>query len=124
QLEPLMKVARTRGLLYVDSRTSGRSIALDVARRHGIPSAGRDIFLDHPSDDPAGNVRRQLRAVERVAQANGAAIAIGHPHPSTLRALRVWIPTLAAKGIDLVPASALVDAPGPIDPMTYVWADW
>ncbi|MEM9123753.1 MAG: divergent polysaccharide deacetylase family protein, partial [Pseudomonadota bacterium] len=41
QLEPLMKVARTRGLLYVDSRTSGRSIALDVARRHGIPSAGR-----------------------------------------------------------------------------------
>jgi len=43
-----------------------------------------------------------------VAAKNGVAIGIGHPKPNTVKALKRWLPTLKAKGFDVVPASAVV----------------
>jgi Divergent polysaccharide deacetylase len=36
------------------------------------------------------------------------ALAIGHPHPTTIEALSEWLPSLRARGFVLVPASALL----------------
>lgn len=105
-MELLMAELRARGLLFLDSRTSGDSVAYRTARRHGLPSAARDVFLDH--DEGGENVAQQLRAVEDVARRHGAAIAIGHPLDATLDQLERWIPTLEQRGFQLVPLSALV----------------
>ena len=53
----------------------------------------------------------QLRQFRRVIEQNGAAIAIGHPHPSTLAALAQFLPELERGDIQLVPASELVRLP-------------
>lgn len=95
-----------RGLLFIDSRTSAKTVAPVVARELGVPFAARDVFLD---DDPASaSVLAELRRVEAVARRNGSAIAIGHPRDATLDALEGWLWGLNRRGFVLVPVSAVV----------------
>ena len=105
-MRPVLDEIAARGLLFVDSRTSGTSVAADLAAQMGIASAGRDVFLDNEQD--ALYVRRQLAELERTANRRGNAIAIGHPHEATLEALAAWIPTMNSRGLQLVPVSAIV----------------
>ena len=106
RMAAVMAELRQHGLAFVDSRTTSASIAADEARRHGVPYAVRDVFLDNELG--LDYVLRQLREVEQVARRNGSAIAIGHPHDATIEALRRWLPTLEQKGFTLVPVSALI----------------
>jgi hypothetical protein len=53
-------------------------------------------------------VQKQLAEVESVARKKGVAVAIGHPKPETIAALRTWLPTLKDKDFALVPVSAIV----------------
>jgi polysaccharide deacetylase 2 family uncharacterized protein YibQ len=91
---------------WIDSRTSSGSIAADVTRLRGVPTASRDVFLDNVDDVAA--VEAQLREAAARARESGSAIAIGHPRPATLLAVRTLAPSLAAGGIDLTLASDLV----------------
>jgi polysaccharide deacetylase 2 family uncharacterized protein YibQ len=102
----VMEELKTRGLLFVDSRTTAATAGADVARRLGVPSAARDVFLDNEADAPASGER--LRHLERLAREHGTAIAIGHPHDATIDALARWIAALPQKGLVLVPVSAIV----------------
>jgi uncharacterized protein len=95
-----------RGLLFLDSRTTAHSVGDAVGRQVGLPHIGRDVFLDHDMSPEA--IAAALAQVEQLAARHGTAVAIGHPHDDTRRALEQWLPTLAAKGIDLVPLSAIV----------------
>jgi polysaccharide deacetylase 2 family uncharacterized protein YibQ len=97
-----------RGLFFLDSRTTAATVAPAMAARHRVPMATRNVFLDH-QQTPAF-VEAALRKVEEVARAEGLAIAIGHPHDVTTRALARWLPTLPEKGIHLIPVSAAVEA--------------
>ncbi|MDO3388554.1 divergent polysaccharide deacetylase family protein [Gilvimarinus sp. SDUM040013] len=102
-----MTEARRAGLYFVDSRTTASSIAFSTAQAYGLPSASRDIFLDHEKDRAA--IWRQLKRAVALAQKRGHAIAIGHPYPETLDVLEAasgqW---LEQQGIELVAASSLV----------------
>jgi uncharacterized protein len=102
----VMAEMRRRDLLFLDSKTTPDSVALAMARRHGVPSVQRDVFLDNEIN-PA-YVRRQLAATEEVARRTGMAVAIGHPHDVTIEALRYWLPTLERRGFRLVPLSTVV----------------
>jgi polysaccharide deacetylase 2 family uncharacterized protein YibQ len=102
----LMAALKQRGLLFVDSRTTASSVGAEMARLHGVPAASRDVFLDNEVD--AGDIEARLAETERRARAQGAAIAIGHPHPETIATLRRWIPQAQARGFVLVPVSAVV----------------
>jgi len=95
------------GFVYVDSRTTAATVAFDAAKRDGVPAAFRNVpFLDDVQD--AAAIRKQLEFALRGAKEKKAAIAIGHPHPETLKALREFLPTARAKGVRLVFASELV----------------
>jgi hypothetical protein len=97
---------KRRGLLFVDSRTTARTVAPKLAKQLAVPFTERHVFLD---DDPgAASVRRQLAELERVAAKQGYGVAIGHPRDATLEALEKWLPGLAARGFVLVPVSAIV----------------
>ncbi|WGF86351.1 divergent polysaccharide deacetylase family protein [Marinivivus vitaminiproducens] len=102
----VMRVLGPRGVFFVDSMTTSRSQGAPAAGRAGIPFAMRDVFLD--DQDDAGAIRRQLVRLEQVAKRHGTAIAIGHPRPATLAALRDWLPGLQQRGYLLVPASTIV----------------
>jgi polysaccharide deacetylase 2 family uncharacterized protein YibQ len=107
-LTPVIEELKARGLLFVDSRTTAFSAGIAIARRLGVPSAARDVFLDNEADAPA--IDERLAHLEHVARQHGTAIAIGHPHDATIEALSEWIAALPQKGIVLVPVSAIVRA--------------
>ncbi len=108
-LRTVMEELKRRDLLFLDSVTSGKSLAGKAARETGVPFARRNVFLDH-QDDKVG-IERRLAEVERLARRNGIAVAIGHPRERTLTVLATWLKGLEAKGFRLVPLSAAVKMP-------------
>ena len=82
----LMEVLQERGgLLFLDSRTSDRTVAKQMALEADLPALERDVFLDHHRDADA--IRAQLHELFRTARRNGTAVGIGHPYPETLDVL-------------------------------------
>lgn len=96
---------KKRGLLFLDSRTSGRTVGAKLARLAGVPYVERNVFLDH--DDDVDKINAQLKKVETLARKRGRAVAIGHPRDATLKVLEGWLANITAKGFQLVPISAL-----------------
>jgi len=106
-MDELMPVLRDRHLFYVDSRTTAATVAYDTAQDFGVRSAFRNIpFLDDVAEVAA--VRKQLELALRGAREKGEAVAIGHPHPATLQALREVLPQAQGQGVRLVLVSELV----------------
>ena len=87
-LEAVLTAMRGKNLFVLDSVTHGSTIFYDLALEEGFPSQRRDIFLDVTHDKNA--VLHQLRKSEALARSQGYAIAIGHPLPQTLQALKEW----------------------------------
>jgi len=103
----LMPVLRARGLFYIDSRTTAATVAYDSARQDGVPAAFRNVpFLDDIEKKAA--IEKQIALALRGAREKGEAIAIGHPHPATLQALREMLPKAQAQGVTLVFVADLV----------------
>jgi len=53
----------------------------------------------------------QLRQFLRVLDEQGAALAIGHPYPTTIAALAKFLPELERDDVELAPASQLLQLP-------------
>jgi polysaccharide deacetylase 2 family uncharacterized protein YibQ len=106
-MEALMPLLREKHLFYIDSRTTAATVAYDTAHANGVRCAFRNVpFLDDVQEESA--IRKQLEIAMRDARKTGEAVAICHPHPATLKALREALPHAAAQGVRLVPASELV----------------
>ena len=106
-MSELMPVLRAHHLFYVDSRTTAATVAYDAARQNGVPAGFRNVpFLDDVENVAA--IETQINLAIRGAREKGEAIAIGHPHPATLQALRVMLPKAQSQGVRLVYVSDLV----------------
>ena len=106
-MNELMPLLRQHKLFYVDSRTTAATVAYDAARQAGVRTAFRNVpFLDDVTEVPA--VRKQLQIALHDAREKGEAIAIGHPHPATLKALQDVLSQAKEQGVRLVFASELV----------------
>ncbi len=103
-----MKVAlaefKRHGLFFLDSLTTGKSVGRDAAKSVAIPFYERDIFIDNVKD--VSSIVLQLKKAEKVALKKGFSIAIGHPYPETLAALKTWS-TGRNQSIKLLPLSKL-----------------
>jgi uncharacterized protein len=106
KLRPVMLELNTRGLFFLDSRTTSKTKAYTVAQELHVPSAERNVFLDNIQNPRA--IRAQLNRLTELAHLRGEAIGIAHPHEVTLEVLRREIPKLSGKGVELVPVSQLV----------------
>jgi uncharacterized protein len=105
-LRPVLESIRDRGLLFVDARTSGTSVAGRLAADLGLPHALNNREIDQVASRVA--IDAKLIDLENIARQQGQAIGIGRPYPVTLERLAQWAATLEEKGIDLAPLSALV----------------
>lgn len=108
-LRPVLEVLRQQGLFFLDSVTSPRSQARDLARRMGLAHGQRDVFLDH--DPTTGAITRQVLRLVRLAKTQGQAIAIGHPHATTIAVLTSLAPRLKQE-VELVPVGQLITPAG------------
>lgn len=103
----LMKGLRDHGGLYfIDSRTSPVTVAEKVALENELPTASRDVFLDHVREPEA--IRLQFLRLIQIARRHGKAIGIGHPYPVTSEILSQELAQLEAHGVQLVPVSRLL----------------
>lgn len=105
----ILGVLASRGLFFLDSRTSAQSVGYRVAIRLGLPAAERQVFLD-PDPSPEA-IRAQFHRLLGLARTRGAAVAIGHPHPETIAVLEEEIPKARDLGYEFVPVSYLLDRP-------------
>ncbi len=105
-MKDVIAVAKSHGLFFIDSRTSALTVAAREAQLDGVPTASRDVFLDNRADLIATETMLQHAAA--IAQQKGSAIAIGHPKPTTLDALRLMYPKIEQEGVQFVLAQDLV----------------
>ncbi len=107
----LMQEIAARDLLFVDSYTTHLSVALKVAREHGVTATRRHVFLDN---DPApAAIEAEFFRLLRLARRQGHAVAIGHPYPTTLAVLERSLPALSASGVELVDIGTLLGRKDP-----------
>ena len=102
----VLSQVQDRSLLFLDSRTSAKSVGRRVARELGMTFLERNVFLDNDND--VAKVRHQLEQVENLARKQGHAIAIGHPRDATIEVLKTWIPAAIERGLNIVPVSMLL----------------
>jgi polysaccharide deacetylase 2 family uncharacterized protein YibQ len=104
-MQLVLQTLKARGLLFLDSRTIASSVGDTLAGQLGVTHLKRNVFLDDVID--AADIRKELARAEAIARKQGFAIAIGHPHPDTVAALKQWIPEAKARGFVLVPITAI-----------------
>jgi polysaccharide deacetylase 2 family uncharacterized protein YibQ len=105
-MRTILRPLKDRGLFFVDSRTTSKSVALDEARKMGVPAAERDVFLD--ADEDRGRIRGRLIELFQKARKKGRAVGICHPFPETLAVLKSSFFLLDSYNLEAVPVSRLV----------------
>lgn len=108
-MTPVIQDLSKRGLLYLDDGTSARSQADAIAAQQGMPFAAADVLIDSAQD--RGSILKKLDELERIARAKGTAIATGSAFGVTVEAVTSWANEAKARGIEIVPISALVRDP-------------
>ena len=94
---------------FLDSRTSGKSIAFETAVARRVPALKRDVFLDNVVS--ARSINRHFDQLLRIALKHGEALAIGHPYPVTISVLKARLEALDHEIFELVSPEALLTAP-------------
>jgi hypothetical protein len=105
QMYQIFSILKKRGLFFIDSRTTAESLCEPSARLFQVPFAQRDVFIDHQLKPDF--IRNQIKQLIRIAQKNGEAVGIMHPHSTTLKVLQEMLPALKGQ-VNLVPASKVV----------------
>ncbi|MBW2677443.1 MAG: divergent polysaccharide deacetylase family protein [Deltaproteobacteria bacterium] len=105
QMRQIFSVLKKRGLFFIDSRTTSDSKCRLSASLLQVPFAERDVFIDHRHDSDF--IRKQLKALLRIAKKHGMAIGIAHPHNSTYEVLLDTLPAMK-KQVEIVPVSQIV----------------
>lgn len=107
-MQKVMQVLDHYNFYFLDSMTIGNSQSTHAAAGTSVKVIKRRVFLDDTQNE--ADIRKQFTRAVRLAQRDGSAIAIGHPHPATVRVLQQMLPTLPAD-ITLVRPSQLLNEP-------------
>jgi hypothetical protein len=105
-MRPLLTALGERGYVYVDNNAAPFSVLPTLASEIAVPIAINNHYIDREASRIA--IDGRLQQLERIARAEGAAVAFASPYPITIERLATWIPTLEAKGIVLAPITAVV----------------
>ena len=108
-MQALMQAVKKEGLFFIDSKTTPDSVAADIARKTGIPTAVRDVFLDHVHTRDF--LEQQMSELVDIAKRRGVAIGIAHPHPLSVAFLAEALPELEKQGIALISANDYFSSP-------------
>ncbi|KTS72667.1 divergent polysaccharide deacetylase family protein [Pantoea stewartii] len=107
-MQKVMQALNQYNLYFLDSMTIGNSQSVPAAQGTHVRVLKRRVFLDDSQDINA--IRQQFSRAVKLAERDGYAIAIGHPHPNTVRVLQQMLPTLPAD-ITLVTPGQLLNEP-------------
>jgi len=106
KVEIVLEQLKKKELFFLDSLTTNNSKGIQVARKIGLPHVGRDIFLDNNC-----NFEDALDILNNIAEKQNewnTIVIIGHPHESTIQAIRKALPIFQNRKIHIVPLSDLI----------------
>ncbi len=106
-MEVVLKELNSKGLFFIDSKTSADSKGFEIAKALGMKTAIRDVFLDQASQDER-YVNSQILRLVHVSKVKGFAVGICHPYPETLMALRYMLPKIEAD-VEVTNVSSLLN---------------
>lgn len=107
-MQKVMQVLNHYNLYFLDSMTIANSQSFRAAQGTRVKVIKRRVFLDDTQNE--ADIRQQFLRAVHLAQRDGSAIAIGHPHPTTVKVLQQMLPTLPAD-IMLVSPGQLLNEP-------------
>lgn len=85
-VDKLFRALKKYNFIFVDSRTSPKSVVKKYAKKYDMPYIVRNTFIDNERNYQA--IQSQLKKAILIAKKQGYAIAIGHPHSVTLQVLK------------------------------------
>ena len=85
-MDRLFSVLKKYDYIFIDSKTTAKSVAKESGKKHGLRVLSRNIFLDNKKDKEY--IQGQLEKAVKIAKKYGSAIAIGHPYGITFQALK------------------------------------
>lgn len=85
-VDKLFQALKKYNFIFVDSRTSAKSVVKKYAKKYNMPYIVRNTFIDNDRD--YNSIQNQLKKAIELAKRQGYAIAIGHPHDMTLKVLK------------------------------------
>lgn len=103
----VMEELKSKGLFFLDSKTTNKSVGVEVAREMDVRTVPRDIFLDNEQDQTY--IEGQLRKAIALAKRKGEAVAIGHQYPETILAIKAVMGEDSSAEISIVGISELID---------------
>lgn len=105
-MQKVMQTLSHYNFYFLDSMTIGNSQSMRAAAGTGVKVIKRRVFLDDTQNE--ADIRVQFNRAIQLARRNGSAIAIGHPHPTTVRVLQQMVYNLPPD-ITLVRPSSLLN---------------
>jgi polysaccharide deacetylase 2 family uncharacterized protein YibQ len=105
---PIVKALKDRGLAFVSNGIGSRAAIGLEAGKAGLPFAASDRVLDTQREAEA--IDDQLLNLEALAHQSGSALGTGFAFPVTVEQIKTWSTGLDARGLQLAPASAILDA--------------
>ena len=115
-MQKVMQALNTYQLYFLDSMTIGSSQSIPASAGTQVHVLKRKVFLDDTQNE--ADIRVQFNRAVQLARRTGSAIAIGHPHPATIKVLQQMLPSLDAD-IVLVRPSQLLNEPVHYQPLPY-----
>ncbi len=105
-MEIILKELKNRNLFFIDSRTSDYSVAMKVAKKIGLPSSERDVFIDSINSRP--QIEKNVLKLFKLAKKKKRVIGIAHPYPDTIEVLKELLPKAEIFGVKPVFVSEIV----------------
>lgn len=107
-MEHLMKALKKQKLAWVDSYTSPKSVAFNMAIDMGLRSAKRDVFLDVP-DNSEATIISKIEGLGKFKGRREPIVIISHCHnKEKLNALQSFITQIKSMGVELISLSDAV----------------
>lgn len=107
KLITLFRELKKRGLFFLDSLTAPTTQGRSAAKITSVDYITRDVFLDN-----SRNKEDTFKVLMKLLDSNNhwtTLVVIGHPYPSSLRALERALPYLAASNIEVVSLSNIIE---------------
>jgi polysaccharide deacetylase 2 family uncharacterized protein YibQ len=107
KMKVVLNALRENNLFFLDSKTSPQTTGFRAAKEMGLQVLDRQVFLDNEQD--VENTIAKFEELIEIAKERGSAVAIGHPHPTTIAALKKMIDRFESEGVEVVPVSSLIE---------------
>lgn len=106
-LNTLLDEIHQRGLGVLETNVNAPAFTETYAVSENMPFIASNIYVRDTS----------LKALEKQAKEQGYVVALVDSHPSAIKALKIWLNTLPAKGLAAAPLSAIAEV-NPLDTPT------